>query len=194
MVLTADGTSKPISEVEVGDLVLATDPETGRTEAREVTDLIVGEGVKSMVAVTVDTPGPDGVVMATALHPFWDEEDREWVDATDLTAGDLLLAPDGDLLPVAGTREVGTCPDGLQPHRRRHPHVLCVGRRTLRCWFTIRTRSVLPVAAVGLMVRQCLADMAVSSPVPVNPRSEGNLRCYVLPARGNNSGYYGQCY
>ena len=105
LVLTADGTTKPISEVEVGDLVLATDPETGRTEAREVTDLIVGEGVKSMVAVTVDTPGPDGVVMATALHPFWDEEDREWVDATDLAAGDLLLAPDGDLLPVAGTRE-----------------------------------------------------------------------------------------
>ena len=105
LVLMADGT-KPISEVEVGDLVLATDPETGRTEAREVTDLIVGEGVKSMVAVTVDGPGPDdGVLMATAKHPFWDAADREWVDATDLANGDLLLAPDGDLLPVGGIRE-----------------------------------------------------------------------------------------
>nr|MDT0664951.1 hypothetical protein [Micromonospora sp. DSM 115978] len=72
LVLMAGGGSKPISEVEVGDLVLATDPETGRTEAREVTDLIVGEGVKSMVAVTVDVPGTeDGVLVATAAHPFW---------------------------------------------------------------------------------------------------------------------------
>ena len=132
LVLMADGSGKPISEVEVGDLVLATDPETGRTEAREVTDLIVGEGVKSMVAVTVDAPGPDGVLMATALHPFWDAADREWVDATDLAAGDLLLAPDGELLPVEGTRRVRTCPDGLQPHRRRHPHVLCPRRTRTR--------------------------------------------------------------
>ena len=58
LVLMADGSGKPIAEVEVGDLVLATDPETGSTEAREVTDLIVGEGVKSMVAVTVDTQAP----------------------------------------------------------------------------------------------------------------------------------------
>jgi hypothetical protein len=27
------------------------------------------------------------------------------VDATDLAVGDLLLAPDGDLLPVGGTRD-----------------------------------------------------------------------------------------
>ena len=58
-----------------------------------------------MVAVTVDTPGPDdGVLLATDSHPFWDTNDREWVDAADLTTEDQLLAPDGQLRPVAATR------------------------------------------------------------------------------------------
>jgi hypothetical protein len=103
-VLMADGSTKPIRDVDVGDQVLATDPETGRTEAREVTHLIVGEGLKSMVAVTVDTPGPDGVLLATSGHPFWDATDRQWVDAGELTDQDRLYTPDGQLLPVADVR------------------------------------------------------------------------------------------
>jgi Hom_end-associated Hint len=45
-VLMADGSSKEIEDVVVGNKVLATDPETGRTEAREVVALIAGEGEK----------------------------------------------------------------------------------------------------------------------------------------------------
>ncbi|MED7923703.1 hypothetical protein SMD20_05655 [Nonomuraea sp. LP-02] len=40
----ADGTEKPIEDVEVGDKVQATDPVSGRTEAKPVTALIAGEG------------------------------------------------------------------------------------------------------------------------------------------------------
>lgn len=39
-VLMADGTRKPIKDVEVGDTILATDPETGDTGPRKVTALI----------------------------------------------------------------------------------------------------------------------------------------------------------
>jgi hypothetical protein len=55
----ADGTTKEIEDVVVGDMVLATDPEIGRTEAREVVALIAGEGEKNVVGVKVRTR--DGV-------------------------------------------------------------------------------------------------------------------------------------
>ncbi|HVF06312.1 MAG TPA: polymorphic toxin-type HINT domain-containing protein [Frankiaceae bacterium] len=99
LVLLADGTSKPIEEMTLGDEVLATDPETGETAAKPVTDLIVGEGLKNLVDVTIDGE----VVTATAGHPFW-VEDRGWVDATDLLIGDLVLEADGDLEPVVALR------------------------------------------------------------------------------------------
>jgi RHS repeat-associated protein len=111
-VLMADGTRKAIEDVEVGDLVLATDPETGETTARPVTALITGEGSKDLVQITVDTDGAggaaEGVVIATDQHPFWVTDDGTWVDAEDLTAGDLLRTPDGDLVEVTGVRAFTT--------------------------------------------------------------------------------------
>jgi len=52
-VTMADGTEKPIADVKVGDKVLATDPETGRTEARPVTALIRHTGRHTMVDITL---------------------------------------------------------------------------------------------------------------------------------------------
>lgn len=43
-VVMADGSSKPIEEVELGDYVLATDPETGQTVSRKVVATVTGEG------------------------------------------------------------------------------------------------------------------------------------------------------
>ena len=66
----ADGTTKPISEVEVGDWVLAEDPETGERGPRRVTHLWMPLGHD--VATTED-------------HPFWNATDGEWqrADALD---------------------------------------------------------------------------------------------------------------
>ncbi len=69
--------------------MLATDPETGDTVARPVTAVIVGEGSKNLVEVTVDTDGGDragstGVVVATGEHPFWADQQGRWVNAKDL--------------------------------------------------------------------------------------------------------------
>jgi hypothetical protein len=81
--------------------VLATDPETGLTEARPVTELIRHSGEHTMVEVTLD----DGsVIQATDRHPFWDATTRAFVYAIDLKAGDQVLSADGRRLTIRATR------------------------------------------------------------------------------------------
>jgi RHS repeat-associated protein len=107
-VVLADGTSKPIEDVQVGDQVLATDPVTGLTESRPVVALIVGEGTKNLVEVTVDTDGArgdaTGTVIATADHPFWLDTAKRWADADELATGGWLRTDDRDLVRVLSVR------------------------------------------------------------------------------------------
>ncbi|MEU6076712.1 polymorphic toxin-type HINT domain-containing protein [Micromonospora sp. NPDC047074] len=109
LVRMADGSTKPISEVRVGEKVLSTDPTTGRTGAFAVTAVIVGEGRKELVEVEVDTDGPTGSatasVTATEGHPFWSPERDTWVEAGDLAAGERLLTSTGGTGTVLATRE-----------------------------------------------------------------------------------------
>ncbi|WP_228470815.1 polymorphic toxin-type HINT domain-containing protein [Streptomyces alkaliphilus] len=104
LVLMADGSTKPIEEVRNGDRILATDPETGQTRVETVTAEITGEGEKELVTVTVDTDGDEGSetfdIVATDRHPFWVEDLREWVDATDLRAGQWLRTSAGTYVQV----------------------------------------------------------------------------------------------
>ncbi|WP_371659829.1 polymorphic toxin-type HINT domain-containing protein [Streptomyces sp. NBC_00280] len=95
-VLMADGTTKPIEDVKTGDKVLATDPGTGRTTVKTVTAEITGKGLKDLVRITLSIEA-DGKkltasVTATDGHPFWVPELGEWIDATDLAAGEQLHA------------------------------------------------------------------------------------------------------
>lgn len=98
-VLMADGSTKPIEEIEVGDKVVATDPETGETRIETVTAEIKGEGLKHLVKVVIDTDGDKGEetaeVTATDGHPFWVPELGEWLDATDLQPGQWLQTSAG---------------------------------------------------------------------------------------------------
>ncbi|HYN93017.1 MAG TPA: polymorphic toxin-type HINT domain-containing protein [Pilimelia sp.] len=107
-VVMANGSSKPISEVKVGDTVLATDPTTDRTEKRRVTDVMVGDGEKKLVEVTVDTDGTagtdTGTVTATDEHPFWVDSENRWVDAKDLKPGYEFRTADNRPATVVGTR------------------------------------------------------------------------------------------
>lgn len=99
----ADGTSKPIASVKRGEKVLATDPTTGRTEARAVTATIVGSGVKQLVKVSVDTDRDgrgDSDLTATDGHPFWVASLGEWREAEDLRPGHLLRTAAGTYVQV----------------------------------------------------------------------------------------------
>ena len=105
MVLLADGRHERIEEVQPGDEVLATDPTTGRTEARPVTDVIVGQGQKQLVSIGVrGSDGRGGTIVATNGHPFWLPAQHRWADAGDLRPGDLLQTAEGTFAQVSETR------------------------------------------------------------------------------------------
>lgn len=95
-VLMADGSSKPIEQIDLGDEVWAVDPVTGEEGPRPVTDLITGHGDKTLVEIEVDGE----TVVATDEHPIWVDSEGRWVDAEDVRPGDLLLDEHGVTLLV----------------------------------------------------------------------------------------------
>ncbi|MFF1919425.1 RHS repeat-associated core domain-containing protein [Streptomyces sp. NPDC058221] len=107
-VLMADGTSKPIKDVKIGDKVQAADPETGEEGARTVTALIEGNGEKQLVDLTIDTGGMRGAktggITATDGHPFWVPKLHQWVEAGELKAGQWLQTSAGTWVQVAAIR------------------------------------------------------------------------------------------
>lgn len=107
-VLMADGTAKPIEDVDNGDTVQATDPETGDTTTQTVTAEIKGEGLKHLVRITIDTDGGKGTgtatVTATDGHPFWVPELHDWIDATDLTPGQWLRTSAGTHVQITAVK------------------------------------------------------------------------------------------
>jgi RHS repeat-associated protein len=104
LVLLANGTRKPIEDLEPGDEVLAGDEETGkRSGGQLVTAHITGGGEKTLVTVTIrDDDGDKQKIVATEGHPFWDPSERKWVDAIDLRSGDWLKTSAGTWVQVEG--------------------------------------------------------------------------------------------
>lgn len=106
-VLMADGTSKPIKDIGLGDVVQASDPASGESSARAVTALISGEGEKQLVDITIaapDRPDTTGKVTATTEHPFWLADRGQWVNAGDVLPGNSLLTAAGTYVQVLAVR------------------------------------------------------------------------------------------
>nr|WP_184286692.1 RHS repeat-associated core domain-containing protein [Nocardiopsis algeriensis] len=133
-VVMADGSTKPIEDVEIGDSVLATNPETGEQTARTVLATIIGSGSKHLVEIMVDPtterdapegengqtdsgsedqieqsgiPGPvaaGDVIVATDEHPFWVPELGAWLYAIDLSPGTWLQTSAGTWVQVNAVR------------------------------------------------------------------------------------------
>ncbi|GAB2628714.1 RHS repeat-associated core domain-containing protein [Streptomyces capparidis] len=96
----ADGSTKNIEDIKLGDEVLATDPRTGETGPRRVTQLIITEGDKRFNELTIATQTGDSKLIATHEHPFWVLYEERWVDAGELKPGTTLLTDNGAVATV----------------------------------------------------------------------------------------------
>ncbi|MEU5753725.1 polymorphic toxin-type HINT domain-containing protein [Streptomyces sp. NPDC047829] len=103
-VLMADGRTKDIEDVEVGDEVQATDPLTGESGPRRVTQLIVTENDKKFNELSIATENGIEKLTATHEHPFWSPSLNDWVEARDLSKGMTLLTDDGETVIVTANR------------------------------------------------------------------------------------------
>ncbi len=95
-VLMADGSTKPINKVRVGDKVMAKNPETGESGAREVTHIWIHDDELIDLRIGGD------VVTTTEDHYFWNASDQEWQTADQIDSGEYVLAADGTPVPVGG--------------------------------------------------------------------------------------------
>jgi hypothetical protein len=112
-VLMADGSTKPIEEVEVGDLVWSDDPGDGEAASGRRVTAHLRNWTERLVHVAVDQDGDgdaDGEVRATGEHPFW-TVGRGWVEAQHLQPGDVLQSPDGTAPVVTCAQSVLTTCD-----------------------------------------------------------------------------------
>ncbi len=92
----ANGERRPIKDVREGDMVLATDPETGETGAREVVATL--PHTDQLLTLRLSS----GDVATTEDHRYWNATDREWQESQHLDEGDRLLTADGDEVTVEG--------------------------------------------------------------------------------------------
>jgi hypothetical protein len=108
-VLLADGGTAPIESLEPGDRIVATDPATGRTEARPVTQARSSAGLKELVDLTLDADGPAGkpaaTITATRTHLFWIPAENAWVEAGSLRTGMQVRESDGHTAPITALRQ-----------------------------------------------------------------------------------------
>lgn len=88
----ADGSTKPISEIEPGDEVWALDPETGEAGARGVTAVWPHQDTLLEFSVA------GGSVTTTEDHHFWNRTDGEWQETQHIDAGDYLITAAGQVL------------------------------------------------------------------------------------------------
>lgn len=101
-VLMADGTRSPIDQVTTGDFVIATDPVSGETGPRRVTNTIHTPDDRDFTDVTL-TDG--STLTSTSHHPYWSVKDLRWKDADTLAAGDTLRTPQNTTAVIAHTRD-----------------------------------------------------------------------------------------
>ncbi|MFC4110781.1 RHS repeat-associated core domain-containing protein [Micromonospora zhanjiangensis] len=104
LVLMADGSTKAIKDVKVGDKVLASDPSAGGTTGEEVTQLHANQDTDLTDVTVFGAGGWLTILYTTTNHLFWDVTTREWTSAGALRPGDLLRTGDGRTAQVAAVR------------------------------------------------------------------------------------------
>ncbi|MFJ2137099.1 Hint domain-containing protein [Streptomyces sp. NPDC087845] len=94
-VLMADHTTKPISQVKVGDYVLTAEPGKKKKEKHKVKAVIVTKTDRNYVDVVVDTKSGPKTIQTTKHHQFYESTKDAWTQASDLKAGQKLQNASG---------------------------------------------------------------------------------------------------
>ncbi len=103
-VVMADGRTRPIRDIRVGDLVLATNPVTGISFSRRVTATPSHVDNDLIDIVVRDTDNKQFVIETTDHHPIWDKSTNQWVYASNLIIGHQLQTSIGNTATVAELR------------------------------------------------------------------------------------------
>lgn len=101
-VLLADGSTKPIGDISVGDKVESADPSTGKDEGGRSVEHMWLNHDSDLLDVTITSDGSSTTLHTTANHPFWDATTKSWTPAGELKTGDRLASTTGDE-PVVAT-------------------------------------------------------------------------------------------
>jgi hypothetical protein len=104
-VVSASGTV-PIEQINVGQLVYARNPDTGATELKPVTQLMVTKAKPLYRLVTQNPRGVNESMDVTDNHPYW-VKNKGWVDAINLEVGMVLESLDLSKLTVVSITSVG---------------------------------------------------------------------------------------
>ncbi|WP_280668855.1 MULTISPECIES: polymorphic toxin-type HINT domain-containing protein [unclassified Kitasatospora] len=114
LVLLSDGTTKPIETLAKGDMVTATNPETGTTSPEAVLATIVTPDDQDFTDLTIKSPNSatadSTTLTSTQHHPFWDVTTQSWTDAGHLKPGDQVRTEDGQAADVISVRNYHTAP------------------------------------------------------------------------------------
>lgn len=102
-VLTADGKSKPIKDLKVGDDVRTGSPTTGKSAgAHKITATMIHNDDNLVDIVITTANGHHTTLHTTTEHPFWDDTTHAWVQAASLTPGHkLITAANGTVVLAA---------------------------------------------------------------------------------------------
>jgi hypothetical protein len=94
-VLMADGSSKPIDRLKIGDQVENAAPDGLFPQRHTVTAVHVTDTDRAFDNLTKTSPSGTATITSTAYHLFWDVTTQKWTAADELQIGDELQTPTG---------------------------------------------------------------------------------------------------
>ena len=96
LIQTEHGT-KPIEDIQIGDLVWAYDEDTDTTALQPVVDIMENE-TDHTISLYTETE----VIETTALHPFYTQDG--WKDASELQTGDQIKTQSHEIIEIKDTK------------------------------------------------------------------------------------------
>jgi hypothetical protein len=100
----ADGSSKPISEINVNDELFNAVPDHKKGQNRRVDGVIVTTTDRDLVDLTIASPAGVATVTTTSHHLFWNPAGHKWIEAGDLAGGDLVQTTHANALRIVRVR------------------------------------------------------------------------------------------